>query len=105
MHPSSTAALSVPFEAKDKLGPFRIKRLIVVLIFLGLTVSPGELPGEATEMGLELGSVELTKAISQALEQYCLMSFPSWTAISAFPRSRSSRVMPSVRGAPPDEIR
>jgi hypothetical protein len=43
MHPPSTAALSVPFEAKDKLGPFRIKRLIVVLIFLGLTVSPGEL--------------------------------------------------------------
>lgn len=34
-------------------------------------VSPGELPGEATGMPFELGNVELTEAISQALEQYC----------------------------------
>ncbi|MGR3662718.1 MAG: putative manganese transporter [Paracoccaceae bacterium] len=43
MHPSSNAALSKPFEAKDKIGPFRMKRLVVILIFLGLTLSPGEL--------------------------------------------------------------
>lgn len=35
--------LPSPFVAKDKLGPFRMKRLIVVLIYIALAVAPGEL--------------------------------------------------------------
>lgn len=34
-----------PFVAKDKFGPFRLKRLLVVLIYLGLALAPGELGG------------------------------------------------------------
>jgi hypothetical protein len=43
MHPTSSTTLSTPFVATDKLGPFRIRRLIVALILLGLVVAPGEL--------------------------------------------------------------
>lgn len=35
--------LPSPFVAKDKLGPFRMKRLLVVLIYITLAVAPGEL--------------------------------------------------------------
>ncbi len=35
--------MSSPFVAKDKFGPFRLKRLIVVLIYFTLAVAPGEL--------------------------------------------------------------
>ena len=35
--------LPSPFVAKDKFGPFRMKRLIVVLIYIALAVAPGEL--------------------------------------------------------------
>jgi len=35
--------LPSPFVAKDKLGPFRMKRLVVVLIYIALAVAPGEL--------------------------------------------------------------
>lgn len=43
MHPTSTAPLPVTFEAKDKFGPFRTKRLFVALLLLGLAIAPGEL--------------------------------------------------------------
>ncbi|PHQ99407.1 MAG: hypothetical protein COB39_03790 [Marinosulfonomonas sp.] len=45
MHPTTTpqALLPSPFVAKDKLGPFRMKRLLVVLIYFALAVAPGEL--------------------------------------------------------------
>ncbi len=36
--------------------------------------------------------------------QYDLISFPSCAAISALPFKRSSRVIPSLRGAPPEDI-
>ncbi|WP_456386789.1 putative manganese transporter [Profundibacter sp.] len=35
--------LPSPFVAKDKVGPFRMKRLLVVLIYITLAVAPGEL--------------------------------------------------------------
>lgn len=35
--------LPSPFVAKDKFGPFRKKRLIVVVIYIALAVAPGEL--------------------------------------------------------------
>ena len=37
--------LPSPFVAKDKFGPFRLKRLLIVLIYLGLAIAPGELGG------------------------------------------------------------
>lgn len=37
--------LPSPFVAKDKFGPFRMKRLVVVLIYITLAVAPGELGG------------------------------------------------------------
>ncbi len=40
-----TSSVTVPraFEARDRLGPFRLKRLVVALIFLSLAIAPGEL--------------------------------------------------------------
>lgn len=46
MHPSPNAPatpLTIPFVAKDRFGPFRLKRLIVAVIFLALAVAPGHL--------------------------------------------------------------
>ncbi len=45
MHPTATpqVLLPSPFVAKDKLGPFRMRRLLVVLIYFALAVAPGEL--------------------------------------------------------------
>jgi len=45
MHSASSvrAPLSAPFEATDTLGPFRIKRLAVVIIMLVLAAMPGHL--------------------------------------------------------------
>ncbi len=45
MHPTTTpqVLLPSPFVAKDKLGPFRMRRLLVVLIYFALAVAPGEL--------------------------------------------------------------
>ncbi len=40
---TAPATLASPFVAKDKFGPFRMKRLIIVLIYLALAVAPGEL--------------------------------------------------------------
>lgn len=37
--------LPASFVAKDKFGPFRLKRLLVVLIYLGLAIAPGQLGG------------------------------------------------------------
>lgn len=39
----SQASLPSPFVAKDKFGPFRLRRLFVVLIYFGLAIAPGEL--------------------------------------------------------------
>jgi len=44
---TATVNLPTPFVATDRLGPFRRRRLIVALIFLGLAVAPGHL-GELT---------------------------------------------------------
>jgi len=45
MHPTATPQdlLPSPFVAKDKLGPFRMRRLLVVLIYIALAVAPGDL--------------------------------------------------------------
>ena len=40
---TNSAALASPFVAKDKFGPFRLKRLAVALIYLALAVAPGGL--------------------------------------------------------------
>lgn len=40
---STQTILPSPFVAKDKFGPFRMKRLVVVLIYIALAVAPGEL--------------------------------------------------------------
>lgn len=42
---STQTLLPSPFVAKDKLGPFRMRRLVVVLIYFALAVAPGELGG------------------------------------------------------------
>lgn len=41
--PMMDASATTPFVASDKFGPFRLKRLAVLLAFLGLGVAPGEL--------------------------------------------------------------
>jgi len=40
---TSPTTLPSPFVAKDKFGPFRLKRLVVVLIYIALAAAPGEL--------------------------------------------------------------
>lgn len=40
---ATPAILPASFVAKDKFGPFRMKRLIVALIYIALAVAPGEL--------------------------------------------------------------
>ena len=44
---TSAVDVPTPFVATDRLGPFRRRRLIVALIFLGLAAAPGHL-GELT---------------------------------------------------------
>jgi len=39
----STVLAPSTFVASDKLGPFRMRRLAVALIFIGLAIAPGEL--------------------------------------------------------------
>ena len=61
---TSTAAL------EPRLLPFHV---VVVPLEAPVAghVSPGELPGERTDLSLELSSERLTNAVSAALEEYC----------------------------------
>ncbi len=43
--PMMAGAAPAPFVASDKFGPFRLKRLLALLVFLGLALVPGELGG------------------------------------------------------------
>lgn len=47
MMDTTQTLLPSPFVAKDQFGPFRLKRLVVVLIYLALALAPGGL-GEMT---------------------------------------------------------
>ena len=57
MHPTTTpqVLLPSPFVAKDKLGPFRMRRLLVVLIYFALAVAPGELGPLTRSLMVEIG--------------------------------------------------
>ena len=45
MNTLDTTATHTPFTVTDKFGPFRLKRLLVALIYFVLAVAPGELGG------------------------------------------------------------
>lgn len=60
-----------PLEARNL--PFRIGVVPMEAPIVG-EVSPGELNGEATELALELQTEDVTRAIGDALRQYCFSS-------------------------------
>lgn len=87
--------------------PFRIALVPLADPVVG-TTSAGELPGEPTELRLELGPEELTEAVREALESYCfgeveVLDLGDATAVlDGFERER--RILDGSRAASVDLV-